>query len=531
MGWGSFFVKFIITQQTSYRILTEKILFWQNKEFVQLGLARKLQGKIDCNLFALVDDVTESLKQFFQNQKIVNFSNIWYYTDHVRVSDKPPDIEYLKNIEKNHKINLWQIAYSDRVFYPQFNKYHKFTENEILSLLEQECRFYEKILSDNSFDFIIIPVITKHHSYLLYEIAKSYNINVLTYESTHFGDKWVVTDELDKIIDQNEYLKTNSEKSQGFDDLQNYLKKFKPDIYGRKDNPKYTISKWDKVKAASKFLSTKSSNYEKHFSSYGKNKTAVLKKGTATKHNLDKKEKDDFLKDNCMKEVPSDSKFIYFPLAYEPERAVLLGAPFYSNQISVITNVGKSLPVGYDLYVKEHPGMVDVGWRDIYFYKQILDLPNVKLIHPNVSHENLIKQCSLVITIRGTAGLEAAFFAKPSIVFSSKSGYSELPSVTTIKNYDELPAAITSSLNKQVNPSDLSKYITYMEKNSVDYQQVDYTTELSNRFGYGAGFLSETNISESDLISFLNEYDQMFERLSSEYTKKIKNLLSTSTKN
>jgi hypothetical protein len=511
--------------------LTEKILFWQNKEFIQFGLARKLQEKTDYELFALVDDVTESLKKFFQNQKTINFSNIWYYTDHAKISNKSPDIEYLKNIEKKYEINLWQIAYADRIFYPQFNKYHKFTENEILHLLEQECRFYEKILSDNSFNFLIIPVITKHHAYLLYEMAKAYNVSVLTYESTHFGDKWIITDEIDKIIDLNEYLAMNPEKSKSIIDMQNYLKEFKPDIYGRKDNPKYTISKWDKVKAASKFLSTKPSSYEKHYSSYGKNKTAVLKKGTARKHNLDRKEKDDFLNSNCLKEIPSNSTFVYFPLAYEPERALLLGAPFHSNQISVITNIAKSLPVGYDLYVKEHPGMVDVGWRDLYFYKQILDLPNVKLVHPNMSHENLIKQCSLVITIRGTAGLEAAFFAKPSIVFSSKSGYSELPSVTTIKNYDELPAAITSSLNKKVNPSDLSKYVDYMEKVSVDYQQVDYTTEFSNRFGYGAGFLSETNISENDLISFLDEYDQMFERLSSEYIKKIKNLLSTSTKN
>ena len=55
------------------------------------------------------------------------------------------------------------------------------------------------------------------------------------------------------------------------------------------------------------------------------------------------------------------------------------------------------------------------GWRTNSYYKQIIDLPNVELLHPTIPSENLIEKCNLVITIRGTSSLEAIKFGKPSI--------------------------------------------------------------------------------------------------------------------
>ena len=39
------------------------------------------------------------------------------------------------------------IAYSERSFY-KFNDYYKFSGDEILSILEQECRLFEKVLDE-----------------------------------------------------------------------------------------------------------------------------------------------------------------------------------------------------------------------------------------------------------------------------------------------------------------------------------------------------------------------------------------------
>ena len=53
--------------------------------------------------------------------------------------------------------------------------------------------------------------------------------------------------------------------------------------------------------------------------------------------------------------IISDEKFVFFPLQVQPERNVDIDAPFYANQIEVVTNIAKALPADYKLYVKEHP--------------------------------------------------------------------------------------------------------------------------------------------------------------------------------
>ncbi|RZD47842.1 MAG: hypothetical protein CXT78_02005, partial [Thaumarchaeota archaeon] len=147
------------------------------------------------------------------------------------------------------------------------------------------------------------------------------------------------------------------------------------------------------------------------------------------------------------------------------------------------------------MYVKEHPYMREVNWREISYYKQIMNLPNVKLIHPSVSHNNLIENSALVISVSGTGGLEAAFFNKPSITFTDESGYSVLPSVYTIKSYSELPIAIKKSLKTQVNISDINKYVDYFEKYSFYSEQIDFHSELVKKFNMQIGYQNKINIT------------------------------------
>ena len=101
------------------------------------------------------------------------------------------------------------------------------------------------------------------------------------------------------------------------------------------------------------------------------------------------------------------------------ERHLLIDSPYYTNQIEVIRHVAKSLPVGYLLYVKENPSNVTRDWRDTSQYKEIMDIPNVELLHPNFSNIQLLTNCDLVISIAGSSSFEAAFYEKPSIVFGN----------------------------------------------------------------------------------------------------------------
>ena len=73
--------------------------------------------------------------------------------------------------------------------------------------------------------------------------------------------------------------------------------------------------------------------------------------------------------------APSFFFFIYFPMSTDLERHLLIYSPYYTNQIEVIRNVAKSIPINYKLYVKENPSNITRDWRDISQYEELLDIP------------------------------------------------------------------------------------------------------------------------------------------------------------
>jgi hypothetical protein len=106
-------------------------------------------------------------------------------------------------------------------------------------------------------------------------------------------------------------------------------------------------------------------------------------------------------------------KYVFFPFHVEPELALLLYAPFQTHQSSIMQNVAQSLPWDTCLYVKEHPQAV--GVKDMGFYKRVRGTPNVRMIYPHISSRALIAGSNGVVTITGTAGMEAMLMNKPAV--------------------------------------------------------------------------------------------------------------------
>ena len=163
--------------------------------------------------------------------------------------------------------------------------------------------------------------------------------------------------------------------------------------------------------------------------------------------------------------------------------------------------------------------MVIRGWRSISDYKQIMSLPNVTLIHPSVKPDYITKRSSLVISINSTSGLEAGFYNKPSITLSNQD-FSYLPFVHQIKTLDELPDAIKISLKKKVNISDLNNYLNLIEFNSFETDILDLSLEFDDIFHYN-GFLVAGEIPIDKMQSFLERHSNSFEKLATEFVKKI----------
>jgi len=153
------------------------------------------------------------------------------------------------------------------------------------------------------------------------------------------------------------------------------------------------------------------------------------------------------------------------------------------------------------------------------WYEEILQLPNVELIHPDVSNDDLLKNCSLTVSIGGTIGLEAAFFNKPSIVFADVI-FSILNSVIKIDNPTELPRKIQSLLDTEVDINDLNKYIQTIENLSFKVDLERIKNDMKHRFYYD-DYLREVEISELEMEKFLNDNKKEFELLADQHVKKI----------
>lgn len=114
-------------------------------------------------------------------------------------------------------------------------------------------------------------------------------------------------------------------------------------------------------------------------------------------------------------ELDRKGPFVYFPLHVQPEFTTDVRAPFFANQIALIENISKSIPVGYRVVVKEHPGMK--GERNLAYYKQLKKLYNVQLLSPSIDSHDLIRAADAVLTITGSSAWEAILYEKPVITF------------------------------------------------------------------------------------------------------------------
>lgn len=113
---------------------------------------------------------------------------------------------------------------------------------------------------------------------------------------------------------------------------------------------------------------------------------------------------------NEIRNIPS--KAVFFGMHYQPEQTTLVQGLWFANQISLIEDISKSLPLGYTLVVKEHPW--GRGNRPRWQYKHLESFYNVMFV--DAPSKDLIKNSDAVISISGTIAIEAAILGKPTIV-------------------------------------------------------------------------------------------------------------------
>ena len=481
-------------------------------------LAYYLQQQIDHEFYAIID-IPNNPKKMFLKQKLVNFEETWYFHDNIKKTTKKPDMEYLVNFEKKYKIDLWKLAINERHFY-KFNRFYKFTKIEILQFLEQECKFFEKIIEQVKPDYLLTYDPPFHHQKLLLDLCKTKGIEILCMYFTRVGGKSIIASNGNTFdLPQNLDL-INLDRNQVKEKVSSMKKISEYSSITKSYKNKRTASKLDKISALKNYiLLSDSNNIQSNFTYYGRDKLKVILDNLSLV--IKRKSREYFMQKNLHSTINLDIPYVYFPMNIEEELSMLHYAPFFTNQIEVIRHVAKSLPIGYQLYVKEHPFAEFRGWHKIEEYKEIMEIPNVELVHHSFSSEELMKHSKLVITVRGTGSFDCLYQNKPSIVFGDVP-YSIIPSVFTINSLLELPKIIKTALETTVNPNYLQKYIKLIEDRSINFSMMDWEVLRNNQF-FSGNTLSDIDISEDSVKEFFTKTKDYFEPVLNAHLKKIIN--------
>ena len=496
--------------------MSNRVLFWLDAEPTAFCIAYYLKKIHDADFFTLVD-VTNRQKSFFQSQKLVEFKKTWFYHD-VMNQEIKSEPDYLKSFEEKFDIDLWQLAKNDRIFIDYYNTFHKFSDHEISKIMEKECRLFEEILDEVKPDFFITTETAYRPHHLFYLLCKKKGIKVLMLNAANWGKHCYISGNYHKLDNFDELFTNRKALPTTFNDIQNRLES---KILSKKVSKFYQSHKNSKIKlmqaAFQLLVLSDNSNEKTHYTYYGRKKLKVLL--SEINNSIKRWYRKKYIDQNFLQEIIDDKPFIFLPLQQEPERSLLLSAPDYKNQIETVEYVSKCLPENFLLFVKEHPTQGSGrDWREISQYKALQNNPKVRLIHPSVPADEIIKKSKLVISVSGTIALESAFLNTPSITIADND-YTLIPSISRLNSKNELQGLIENSLEKKVEPSSIGKYLDILEENSFIFDYLEFQVSYFNHF-YFSGNLVDVEISESHMKEFLIK-NQNLKNLAQEFKKRM----------
>ncbi len=401
-----------------------------------------------------------SSASFLRNQKDIAYGSLLVDEEiHDASAREPLDWDYLKKLEQEYGIpNLWPYIAVDRVIrygmgvreYPHNTS--PYTHQDMARMLQATARAIIKFLEEEKPDLIFLPAVSAMGNMLLFHIAKKKGVAVLTGAETRILGGYILSESYRSFsfADARFNELMQGEKSPREQDARAYLDEYraKPRTYRfamesfKNSGGRLEAFLWltpQKIARSIRWLSERiiRRTMEPTIDYMEQSPWWFLFDAMRRKFRLMRGYND------LYDAYDPREQFAYYPLHLEPELAMLLLAPHWTDQINLIKQIAESLPLSFKLYVKEHPGMVGFRTRD--YYKEMKKIPNVKLIHPNHDSHEIIKDARLITTQTGTAGWEAILLRKPVITFGNVY-YNTLPIVKQITDLTHLPSVVKEQL-------------------------------------------------------------------------------------
>lgn len=450
------------------------------------NLALILKDKYGLKDFCGFAQLRSSLR-YVRAQDDLFYSEIILDEDiHHQYKDEKLDLTYLRQIEIEYGLpNLWPYIALDRIvmFNQLVREYPYNTPNysheEMLRIFQVKAKALIDFIDRQKPEYLIFTAIGSIGAFLLYNIAKKKGIKILLIGFPCLPGRGALISEDYKTFTGVDTLYQQNLLNEGKDNLfiqeaKKYLTTFqnRPSTYSavhlavRQKSLRYRQLKFILPHHAWQSLKYFIHLVRENFYSVDKADYTYIKPWFYFKDRFSRKLRNLRGAQDLYDKLLPDEDYVFYPLHYEPEIALLLVAPFFTDQINLIKQIARSLPVGFTLAVKEHPQMVDYRLRS--YYQELKKIPNVKLISPEVVSFDLLKKAKLVTTITGTVGWEGVQLGRPVITFGHVF-YNTLSGVKNCRTPEELPYLVKDQLeNFNYNEKELIAFLAAIFEESVE---------------------------------------------------------------
>lgn len=360
-----------------------------------------------------------------------------------RARTEPPDLEFLGWMERELDIDtLWRLFGADRTI-------QGWSYQQALSAMTIFLRYFWEEFTENRPDAVISFTTANLAGLACYYVAKRLGIPYLEFTTTRLYQRALVTveplHEFPQVAARYRQLLDAPENRPSLLAAEEYIRSFReaprpPDGVNR---ARQILHKSTSIHPR-RLVGWLRVNYWWYFGHY--------RKDTATDPPM--KQAVDVLRMKLRQrrmgsagffDAPpgSGERFAFFALHHQPEMTTMILAPFWQDQVALIENIGRSLPVGMRLYVKEHVPML--GMRPIAYYERLRRIPNVVLVDPYASSLDLARRAAVVLTITGTIGIESLMLGTPLITFG-RIFYNAVEGVRKVRAIEDLPRAIRDAM-------------------------------------------------------------------------------------
>ncbi len=444
------------------------------------------------------------------------------YVEGFKKSPHPADMEYLKEIERDYThyktLGLQLMSSQENTRHYHYRKYWSYTTDEENNYwLELNYKKIIGILDEFKPDVILDTDNAELQRTVLCEVAYKKGIPCLTLEYSKYGyykyssfQNCFGVDPYFKEIYERKLKAPEEELKEGL----SYVRQFKESSsimnreFAGSVTAKYKRDSWiwilrvmrgkwnyfwdmditagnRKLKKSCPFLYAPTAPYLKYYWDEMRIKRRFL------------------VKNNVFEDPVEGEDYVYMPLHLIPESSVFVKASFYVDELNLIEQVSKALPVGWKLYVKEHQAML--GERDISFYKKVKEIPGVRLVQINYYQDPKpwIVKAKGIITITGTAAYEAALLGKRSAIFGNVP-FGLIDGVRKINSYEELPEIIRS-FGELDNERSAAAYIEAVKEAGEEVKIFELMDGAEDIF---AGRIEETDEYDGMLMGLLKMFEK-----------------------